>query len=210
VASLRVEGNVTMAGAKKARNKVQLRVAKKPKAPKVVVTAGSLRQPERQQWPLRQRLGAPARAVLSISEVEKLERRLLAKIKRRLPALRALLREAKGFLYYEDAVYRFYHQSFKVYRVQNVTLRIATALQELAPDTPLSQWFTEIVCEGVGKQWDPSHNRRWAYETRPILEAYFHARYFLEMVCRFGKELKGPSPMLPSGWAGVLYLYGWR
>ena len=46
--------------------------------------------------------------------------------------------------------------------------------------------------------------------TRPILEAFFHARYFLEMVCKYGRKLKAPPQVLPSGWAAVLYLYQLR
>jgi len=53
-------------------------------------------------------------------------------------------------------------------------------------------------------------NQRWGAATRPILEAFFHARYFLEMVCRYGRELNEPTDSLPSGWAAVLYLYGLR
>ncbi len=200
------------------RRKVKMAVTKQARTSGVVLAkkrkvppkGGALANAERVQWPIRPRLGVPAGAVLSIAELQRRERQLLAKIKRRLPALQALLREAKGFLFYEDAVYRFYHQSFKVYRIQAVTLRIAEALQQLAPNRPLNQWFAEIVAEGADKKWESSHNRRWTHETRPMLEAYFHARYFLEMVCRFGKTLKGSSGVLPSGWAGVLYLYGWR
>ncbi len=53
-------------------------------------------------------------------------------------------------------------------------------------------------------------NQRWVEATRPIVEAFFHAGYFLEMVCKYGKELEEPPDLLPSGWAAVLYLYGLR
>jgi hypothetical protein len=46
--------------------------------------------------------------------------------------------------------------------------------------------------------------------TRPIVEAFFHARYFLEMAVRYGKELATAPCLLPSGWASLLYLYGLR
>ena len=39
--------------------------------------------------------------------------------------------EPPGF---EDPIYRFYHQSFKVYALQNETARIVRVLQSLAPD----------------------------------------------------------------------------
>ena len=55
-----------------------------------------------------------------------------------------------------------------------------------------------------------SDNDRWLAATRPIVEAFFHARYFLEMVVKYGKELKSPPAVLPSGWAAVLCLFNMR
>jgi hypothetical protein len=49
---------------------------------------------------------------------------LLTKLKEALPELEALLEECNGHWAYEDYVYRFYHQSFKVYLLQQSTLRI--------------------------------------------------------------------------------------
>ena len=68
----------------------------------------------------------------------------------------------------------------------------------------------ELVRRGTGKEFTVDMNDRWTEETRPIVEAFFHARYFLEMVCRYGGELKEPPQMMPSGWAAVLYLYNLR
>ena len=84
------------------------------------------------------------------------------------------------------------------------------ALQDLAPHLPLNPWFTQIVDEGGAGQFSREVNERWLEATRPILEAFFHARYFLEMVYRYGKELNEPPDSLPSGWAAVLYLYRLR
>jgi len=46
--------------------------------------------------------------------------------------------------------------------------------------------------------------------TRPILEAFFHARDFLEMAVRYGRRLDAPPRVLPSGWAALLELHGLR
>jgi hypothetical protein len=43
-----------------------------------------------------------------------------------------------------------------------------------------------------------------------MLEAFFHARYFLEMAVKYGRELELPPTLLPSGWAALLYLYNLR
>ena len=55
-----------------------------------------------------------------------------------------------------------------------------------------------------------AHNKRWLEETRPILEAFFHARMMLEFVVRYGRELEDAPQVLPSGWAAVLCLYNLR
>lgn len=53
-------------------------------------------------------------------------------------------------------------------------------------------------------------NAKWDVTTRPLLEAFFHARFMLEMAIKYGRELDAPPKPLPSGWASVLYLYGLR
>lgn len=124
--------------------------------------------------------------------------------------LEKLLEEYSSHWGYEDRVYRFYHQSFKVYGLQEATGAIVAALQALAPERKLNDWFTQIVKDGTGKTFEQQHNRRWLEVTRPIVEAFFHARYFLEMAVRYGKELKAPPRTMPSGWAALLYLYNLR
>lgn len=74
----------------------------------------------------------------------------------------------------------------------------------------MNESFTAIVREGTGKIFEREHNQRWLEVTRPILEAFFHALYFLEMAVRYGKELEQPPAQLPSGWAAFLYLYNLR
>ena len=90
------------------------------------------------------------------------------------------------------------------------TVPSVAALQALAPDRKLNEWVVQIVSEGTGKKFELEHNRQWLAVTRPIVEAFFHARYFLEMAVRYGKDLDAPPLMLPSGWAAFLYLYDLR
>lgn len=135
---------------------------------------------------------------------------MLANLKESVPALERLLKDCNDEWVYEDLVYRFYHQSFKVYFLQETTKQIVAALQALAPTLPLNNWFTTIIAEGTGKTFQNEHNQRWLEETRPILEAYFHARYFLAMAVRYARQLENPPRMLPSGWAAFLYLYDLR
>ena len=137
------------------------------------------------------------------------EAALLANVKSRLSDMRDLLQECEDHWGYEDPIYRFYHQSFKVYDLQKQTERIVALLRELLPGSVLNAWFLEIVSQGTGKTFSPEHNRDWPRYTRPIVEAFFHARFFLQMAVRYA-ELPTPPNPLPSGWAALLYLYSLR
>ena len=136
--------------------------------------------------------------------------KLLQNIKERLPQLEELLVQVEDHWGMEDRVYRFYHQSFKVYGLQSLTERICKALQELLPDRPMNKWFAAIIAQGTGSQFEMSHNEDWLRHTRPIVEAFFHAHYFLKMICKYGRELNESPNALPSGWAAVLYLFDLR
>jgi hypothetical protein len=137
---------------------------------------------------------------------------LLANIQARWSELAELLEEINSHWVYEDLVYRFYHQSFKVYGLQAETGKIVEALRSVAPrGTTFSPMFEEIYRAGAsGKQFEMAHNREWTAHTRVFLEAFFHARYFLEMAVKYGKELQAAPSMLPSGWAALLCLYNLR
>jgi len=123
--------------------------------------------------------------------------------------LKALLKKSKDHWGFEDPVYRFYHQSFNVYGLQEQTRAIVSMLERLAPDRPLNPWFLQIVEAGTGKQFTPEDNKAWTDVTRPILEAFFHAKFFLEMAVRYACMVVPPR-ILPSGYAALLYLYGLR
>ena len=135
---------------------------------------------------------------------------LLTAIKTKLPELEALEKKISGHWYGEDSFYRFYHQSFKVYGLQENTLEIVSALQSVTPEKPLKGFLPKIVADGTGRKFTMEVNPRWLEETRPIVEAFFHAREFLRLVIQYGLELETPPHTLPSGWAAVLTLYGLR
>jgi hypothetical protein len=62
---------------------------------------------------------------------------------------------------YEDGVYRFYHQSFKVYGLQDCTLSAVEVFRSIGETGGyhLCDWFEQIVTEGTGKEFHPEHNR---------------------------------------------------
>jgi hypothetical protein len=138
----------------------------------------------------------------------RLDAELLRGIKANLPALRDLLADLsdRGF---EDPIYRFYHHSYKVYGLQNRTEEIVAALRGLLPQRDLDPLFLDIVAEGTGQQFSLDHNANWPSHTRPIVEAFFHARFFLEMAVRYADLPEAPT-QLPSGWAALLCLYRLR
>lgn len=134
---------------------------------------------------------------------------LLAAIKRDMAKLEELRADCDK--YGEDGVYRFYHQSCKVYeRLQRLTDNQVKMFRELLPGRELNASFMEIVQAGTGRRFESNTNEHWLEHTRPIVEAFFHARYFLEMACKYGKALDEPPLCMPSGWAAVLYLYDLR
>jgi hypothetical protein len=127
-----------------------------------------------------------------------------------LPRLKKLLAEISEHLPHEEGVYRFYHQSFKVYNLQAATLRVVAELQAVMPNRSLNSDFMKIIAEGTGKKFRLSHNKKWHLHTRPIVEAFFHAKHMLEMLCKCGENLKTPPMPMPYDWATVLYLYNLR
>ncbi len=145
---------------------------------------------------------------MTSDERDQYEQRLRTSLRAKAAELADLFRNVSDEWGYEDPVYRFYHQSFKVYGLQEQTRKIVEVLRSLLPDRPMNPWFLQILQEGTGKEFTLADNERWLEVTRPILEAFFHARYFLEMACRYAEAPEGN--VLSSGWAGFLYLYQLR
>ena len=135
---------------------------------------------------------------------------LLQSLKGDLPALETLLEETDSHWGFEDPFYRLYHQSWKVFGLQSLTVQIVESLRKHDQGQGLNDWFLEIVAAGTGKRFSEEMNRGWLDETRPILEAFFHAKTFLALAVRYAKALDHAPRLLPSGWAAVLYLYNVR
>lgn len=140
------------------------------------------------------------------------DNQLHANIKSKLPELVTLLNEMNSHWCYEDPIYRFYHQSFKVYSLQDETKKIIEALKSIAPaGTMFCKEFEEIIQLGArGKKFETEHNQNWTAHTRVFVEAFFHAKFFLEMAVKYGNELEEAPTLLPSGWAALLCLYNLR
>lgn len=142
---------------------------------------------------------------------ERLDQPVLDGIKANMSALEQIWDDVASHWTYEDGIYRLYHQSFKVYYMQEATEQMVRAFQSILPGTvELNADFMQIVKDGTGKEFDMSHNKDWLKHTRPIVEAFLHAKYFLEMMIKYGKTLETAPHSLASGWASVLYLYNTR
>jgi len=68
-------------------------------------------------------------------------KQLFSNIKNKLSELTQLLTKCSDYLEYEDSVYRFYHQSFNVYRLQQQTQQIVDNPQSLLHNCELNEWF---------------------------------------------------------------------
>jgi hypothetical protein len=53
-------------------------------------------------------------------------------------------------------------------------------------------------------------NQHWVERAGPIVQAFLHPRYFLEMAVKYAAQLDEPPEAMPSGWAALLCLYGLR
>jgi hypothetical protein len=139
------------------------------------------------------------------------EQVLLNNLRQHAGRLTELLARVNAKDVYEDMVYRFYHQSFKVFHLQEYTQEIVEVFAAIAPDGhAFCDFFAEIVRAGTGKTFDLDDNNHWVERTAPIVQAFFHARYFLEMAVMYATKLTEPPQVLPSGWAALLCLYNIR
>ena len=136
---------------------------------------------------------------------------LLKNIKSKLVEIQDLLKLINSHWIYEDGIYRFYHRSWKIFPLQKITEDIVNLLRSLSPDdSTINRFFDEIFKEGTGLKFDDSYNRNWTQKTRPIVEVFLHAKFFLEMAFKYGSELVKAPELLPSGWAALLYFYNIR
>jgi hypothetical protein len=111
-----------------------------------------------------------------------------------------------------DLIYRFYHQSYKVFYMVPLIERADTLFRHLAPDgVDINSWYSLIAKGGLGRKFNPeTSNANWLTEVPPMLMAFWNAKYFLEQMLVAADELDEAPQVLPSGWAAILYLYGLR
>lgn len=149
---------------------------------------------------------------------------LLRALKERLPQLKELKESCEGHRAV-DNFYRYYHQSFKAYRIQDITLDIVKVFHEIrdAVDYEPKMWeslphthtrlnwrFHALVENGTEIHFDLEHNQNWHKWVGPQFEAYFHAKMFLDLMIQCAERMESCCASLPSDWAAVLYLFNMR
>lgn len=122
------------------------------------------------------------------------------------PALRDIVGNSDSFT---DSFYRLYHHSFKVYRLQDWIGRAVLILAAIAPERQLNSDYSDIVRQALSEPWELAHNFAWAEKTRPIVEAAFHTRQFVQATLAVSADKSVPN-MLSADWAITLYLWGLR
>ncbi len=98
---------------------------------------------------------------------------LLETIKVHLPELESLLFQFQSD--YEDRLYRFYYQSFKVYFLEESTLKAADLFRRIGAvnGSSLCDWFEEIVAQGTGSKFEPNHDESWRFIQDQLLRHFF-------------------------------------
>lgn len=100
---------------------------------------------------------------------------------------------------------------YKIYQIQDYTIEIIQELKKLSPNNiVLNDDFQKIINSGTNKKFNIRRNDNWLKHTQPMLDAFYHAKYFLEMIIKYGNTLNKSPECLPSGWALVLCLYNMR
>ncbi len=136
---------------------------------------------------------------------------LLHRIKARLPELEELARTLEETE--EDGVYRFYHRSCKVYYLQDPVKEAFAVIKEIGGEADPPHFdYARIVEAGTVHDFQGERtNANWDVETKPILEAFWHTKYFIKMMVKYATELETVEmPPLDYGMAAVLYLFELR
>ena len=146
----------------------------------------------------------------SWEERARLSEVLLLNLKENLPAIESL---AQSFAADEaDAVYRWYHWSFKIFGRQTAIRRAVELFETVSPEgRPLNGWFMQLVNDASRQTFDNSRtNQNWFEETLPILTAWMHCHVFLKNMARSARELESSRQVLPDHWALTLYVFDCR
>lgn len=106
----------------------------------------------------------------------------------------------------EDAIYRFYHESFKTYRIQDLSKSIINLIKDLLP-LELNKMLLKIIEEGTGKEFNFNSPNSWYEDAKPMVDTFLHLRHILDMIVKYGLESDDSDRKGNMGWFTVLYVY---
>ena len=110
-----------------------------------------------------------------------------------------------------EFIYRFYHQSFKVFGYKELIRYTVQFLEKLAPESSnLNVWYQGIIDLGLAKDFTDSTNDNWLSETQPLVEAFWHTKFFVTQMKSSAVSLEPLQKFCLTFGAAVLYLYGLR
>lgn len=163
---------------------------------------------EKESTPKDRYLKKMARIVGTDTHQERIDA-LFLRIKARLPKLESVARDLEEIE--ENGIYRFYHGSYKVFYLQDPVKEAFTLIKEIGGESdPPNFEYARIIEAGTAHQFTATTNENWEAETKPILEAFWHTKYFVNMMVKYGKELEKVERALQPGMAAVLYLFELR
>jgi hypothetical protein len=110
----------------------------------------------------------------------------------------------------EDLVYRFWHQSLKVFALQELTLKVVATFRSFTSAGELHPLFEAMVVDGTGRTFSLADNDRWLEVVGPIVAAYLHALHLLRLAVCCAGEMEVAPVWLPSGWATLLEVFNLR
>ena len=130
-----------------------------------------------------------------------------SRLSTQLPRLRELLAQTERS-YLHHLMSKFYRQGCALYEHQAMTEEMVSALASIAPEGHgFCIQFQEIIRLGTGREFKLEDNNHWTERAGAIVQAFLHARYFLEMAVRYATELSDPPERLPSGWCAMCNLF---
>jgi hypothetical protein len=137
------------------------------------------------------------------------QNKLLHLIKINKKELRRIIKEISKNDLFENHMYRFYSESYKVIHIRDQVIRMIELLKKLAPEGyKLNEKFNEIIA-GIeyDKNLDEEDFQNEISKSRQYTEALFHCKFLLENSIKYGRSLRKAPEILPYGWACLISLY---
>lgn len=131
-------------------------------------------------------------------------------IRKQLPDLVGLSDESSGPAF-QDMIYRYYHGSFQVWKLQPWVGRCVLAFGAVFPGIPINGLYCEIVHSGLREILHSSFNRTWSQHARQVVDAALHTQLVLGAVVRIAKSTDQQVPQaLSPDWGIALSLWNLR